>query len=644
MPLKTSYSSSKGQIGPLFQPTLFKKNLSRFWPFMLIYLIYLIMLYPMALHMELSSEYYSPSMAASEVVARFLATIREPFSVFIVALVMALAVFGYLYQNRSANMIHAFPVTRTQLFVTNYVSGLAMMVAVQFICALMMNLVILGSADGMLWAVWVWFGMTVAESIFFYSFACLMVMFTGQLLAGALFYMIWNFVYVAVILLVQLVSSLFAYGITMDMSDFQITPLCPLWYMSGHIGFVYNSSLQSFRTEGTLALVVFVAAAVVFAGLALYIYQRRRIECAGDFLSMKWTAPVFRWGVVLIGGTGCALIFTYMLNTGSTWNGRIVRFVTALVIAGAVLFFASEMFIEKSMRVFHKRIVRECAVCIAVLLAGVAMLHFDVFGIESYVPQTEEISNVMLAWQDQELVSDSPEKIEQLRQLHELLISDISEQKSYTNGDAEYYSAASPEHVWLGYMTLRYEKKDGSVVSRQYSIATENAEFSNELERQLTELFSDAKSVLSATLGYNYQDMDWKVDYASLSADIELEDDPGCYSYEELAMLVDPEKLQTLFEAVCADIDAGAYVPDNDPTELNGELQLSFLTREEKSKLLYAAYSNAGYRLGAVMSATGSAGTTAYVDLNVTERCTHTLEALISIGAIEQADDLRAPR
>ena len=94
---------------------------------------------------------------------------KSIFQLFLVAIVIAAAVFGYLYQSRSANMIHAFPVTRTELFVTNYLSGLALMAIPQLLAALATNLVILGKANSMIWAVWTWFGITFGETIFFFG-------------------------------------------------------------------------------------------------------------------------------------------------------------------------------------------------------------------------------------------------------------------------------------------------------------------------------------------------------------------------------------------------------------------------------------------------------------------------------------------
>lgn len=641
MPSKISYSKN----GSLIQPTMFKKNLTRFWPFMLIYGIYLIILYPMTLHVELSDQYYSISQNAATIVAEHFSMLREPVSIFFMSMLMAMAVFSYLYQSRSANMIHAFPVTRTQLFVTNYASGLIMLLLPQFVCALLTNLVLLGKADSVLWSVWAWFGTTVGETLFFYGFACLMVMFTGQLFTSALFYLIWNLVYVAASALVSVVSSLFLYGVSTDLSVTN-SVLCPLWYMMRRIGLVYNFADGAYGTEGIPALFGFAAVGIVFAVLAWFLYRKRRVECAGDFLSMKWTAPVFRWGVVLIGGTAVALFLTYMFHAYASWNGRVGHFVFWLIVFGAMLFFVSEMFIEKSVRVFKKRIITECVCCIAVLLVGVALLHFDVFGMESYVPQAEQVENAVLAWQNEEVVFDTPEKLAQMEQLHELLVSHISEQKRNTDGNADYTSVVEDNEPWYGFMTLTYELKDGSRVHRQYNIATADAAFSDELQSQLGALFSDSHAFVAAFLGLDHEELDWRMDYVYLEAAMPAEtasEDAGEYTYsmEELAGYETEPEMQAFFEAFCADIDAGAFVPQQEgDSRMDACLNFSFKIREPKSEIRYADASSAGY----VLQEQVANETAAYYNISITERCTHTIDALIELGVIDSVEDLYTER
>ena len=228
-----------------FNKTIFKKNLTRFWPFAVIYGVYLMMVHPMVMYLEISNNMQNGSdIKPWQVVGDHFTGMTEPVSVFLAAIVIAAAVFSYLYQSRSANMIHAFPVTRTELFVTNYLSGLALMAIPQLLAALATNLVIIGKANSMIWAVWTWFGITFGETIFFFGFACFIVMFTGQLLAAGLFYMIWNFLYVASVMLINAVGELMIYGLSGALISAISHPLFPVAYLLRKVGFYMDGSTQ----------------------------------------------------------------------------------------------------------------------------------------------------------------------------------------------------------------------------------------------------------------------------------------------------------------------------------------------------------------------------------------------------------------
>ena len=112
-----------------FNPALFRKNLTRFWPlwggasfigalFPLALLAVLIQsgeLDAIQSPLEITCGYYS-------VVAYLLPVL----SLFYGAL-CALAAWGWLYNPRSVGMFHSLPITRKSLFLTDFLSGMSMM-------------------------------------------------------------------------------------------------------------------------------------------------------------------------------------------------------------------------------------------------------------------------------------------------------------------------------------------------------------------------------------------------------------------------------------------------------------------------------------------------------------------------------------
>ena len=615
-----------------FNPTIYKKNLTRFWPFALLYLVCLILLHPLVIYTEYAGyQYYEDYRTPSMIVMEHFANRSEPVSIFIASIVIAIAVFSYLYQSRSANMIHAFPVTRTQLFVTNYLSGLTLLVLAQFLGALSTNFIILGKANSEIWIVWAWFGMNVLETLFFYSFAVFMVMFTGQLLAAGVFYLIWSFLYIVVISLINSCVSLFIYGLDEELISQNIHPLFPLAYLIDRVGFSTNSEITACNVYGMGIAGIYAIVGLVFAVLAWWIYKKRRIECAGDFLSMKWTAPVFRWGVGIVGGVGCALYVTYLFYDGFG-SSRTVQFVISLLIFCSILFFAAEMFIEKSFRVFHKKLAVECGCLVVVMLIGVSLLHFDAFGVEGYVPDAEDVTMISMSWNYDYVAYEDTAHVKQLCELHQTIVDNLDEIKGSSN-DAE-----EPAETYYAYVSFTYTLEDGAYVSRSYAIQLTDQQLSTQLNGQLEQLTNDADGCLSAVLGLNFKELNWQISYMSISVPVE-DAETGSMYYGPSQEISGEKNQQLIYDAWLADIADGAFT-DSDASSLDGSLTIEFKTDASAGEIRYPKGSTLPYMLDEY-SATDSVS--AYQDILLNDQCTHLIEALKTIGVISDVSDLMIP-
>ena len=111
-----------------FNPTLLRKNLTRFWPLWGL-ASFVGVLFPLALLLdfirrgpravpsaaEFSNMYYS-------VVAGALPVVSLGY-----AILCAMVVWSYLYSARSVSLMHTLPIRREGLFATNFLSGMAMM-------------------------------------------------------------------------------------------------------------------------------------------------------------------------------------------------------------------------------------------------------------------------------------------------------------------------------------------------------------------------------------------------------------------------------------------------------------------------------------------------------------------------------------
>ena len=118
-----------------FNPTLFWKNITRFWPIWASYLVIWFFLIPLSL-MLTDNDYstYSGLVSSSQghfalVTVLRLTQTTVPALCLVYGLISAMALFSYLFQGRAVNLMHALPIRREGLFLTNYLSGLAFTLA-----------------------------------------------------------------------------------------------------------------------------------------------------------------------------------------------------------------------------------------------------------------------------------------------------------------------------------------------------------------------------------------------------------------------------------------------------------------------------------------------------------------------------------
>lgn len=167
-----------------FDKTLFRSQLKHTWPLWLGYTALWLFLVPVMLFSELSA--YQGGYSAADASYLLLNTgVRGGiFISFFFGLFFAMLAFSHLTQSRATNGFHALPVRRETIFLTAYLTGL--------FCQLSTILVtfLLGAAVSAPLHLSFWsvtaaaMGSAMLEAVFFYSFAALCMVMTGQILAA----------------------------------------------------------------------------------------------------------------------------------------------------------------------------------------------------------------------------------------------------------------------------------------------------------------------------------------------------------------------------------------------------------------------------------------------------------------------------
>ena len=293
-----------------FNSTLYRKNLSRFWPIWALYSVIWLFALPLNLLTTIqrgqnwaledlthSLDYFSRvSVGYSLNLGTVLAVIF--------GLLAAMAVFSYLDASRSACMMHALPLRREALFFTNYLSGLSFLLLPN---AAIFGLTLAGEAVGTcldLKALAIWLLVQSASCLFFYSFAVFCAMFTGHLLALPVFYGVLNCLAAIISALMDSVLYLFLYGYNGLSGTTQqaVAWLTPLEKLGGAVSWTQAADSGAYQLAQPAVVAVYAGVGVALSAAALLIYRARQMESAGDVVSVRVVRPIFKYGVAVCAG------------------------------------------------------------------------------------------------------------------------------------------------------------------------------------------------------------------------------------------------------------------------------------------------------------------------------------------------------
>ena len=399
MQSKTSY----------FNATLFRKNLTRFWPLWGL-ASFIGALFPLAVLLDMVHRGWNVLSAPDFTGMYYDAVSAVPVINLVYAALCAMAVWSYLYNARSVGLMHTLPIRREGLFLTNFLSGLSMTLIPYAVTGVLCVVVSLcgGAFDVKGLAVTVL--AVLGESFFYFSSATFVAFITGNAFTMPPLYALLHFL---AVLLDWLISS-FAQGFIFGFSTYYtgvVEWLSPTVYLVNNVrcarqyvevqqtfpdGTPYTSrlltsaDLESFWLIGVYALV-----GLALAALALILYRRRRSETAGDVVAVGWLRPVFRYGVAglcaLLGGQFLYSLFWYGFQQGEYYDT--LPMVVCLLAAGAIGYYGASMLLAKAFKVF-----RGSWKGLGIVLAGCALvccvLHFDLLGVADRVPEASQIQTL----------------------------------------------------------------------------------------------------------------------------------------------------------------------------------------------------------------------------------------------------------
>ena len=543
-----------------FNRELLRGALQRTWPLWAAYTLIWLLLLPVTLFIRLSDRHivYSRPTLSYELLNTGLPTGVMMAAVF--GIFFAMAMFAYLTNSRATNGMHAMPIRREGLFLTHYLAGLFCQVVTLLVSFALAALVTaaFGVFDG--YAVGMGLLLCVLLVLFFYSFGVLCMVCVGQILAGAVFYGILNFLFVGMEVLLRSFAGNFLYGYDGRSSAFSTAPLSPPVEIASSlsVSYVYDGidpiGVRVFHL-GTFA--AYAAAGLVLAALALLLYRKRRSEMTGNTVAIGWLRPVFKYGVALCSAFSLGQLLSYFVFelTDSTYTaGALIGTIACMIFAGLIGYYAAEMLLKKSFRVFKTSWKGALATSAVLILIGLSF-PLDLTGYQTRVPEQSDIVSATVDLYGGNVSGSfnlsGQESIALLRDAHCAVITDKARQ-------TEYNRRYVPFNGDTCMLRITYELADGTELFRSYDLSIDEALLSDPSspESALTKLANCTEITRARVLGGWVPDHLEELRITGGYLNCSYYSD-GKYSHSQEAEL-NAAQANSAFTALMQDCDAGS--------------------------------------------------------------------------------------
>lgn len=411
------------------EKAVFRKNITRFVPVWAIYSVFLLI----SLMTIRGNNNMNGLPHALADFSNFMCFVNGVY-----ALVCALTLFGDLFNSRMCNAIHALPLRRESWFGVHALTGLCFSVVPNFVFALFM----IPCGESMNW---LWLVLSTLQFLLCFGTALLCIQLTGSRFAATVVYGLIHF---GALLIFWLIESLYVPMLPgVEVHIDLVAILCPLVNYMQNIPVMSSFDMELdayviiYNSTGWINLSIMAAVGVAFGGLALLLYRRRQLECAGDFMAVKVLNPVF----LAIYSLVVAALFHGMCELfldGDTW--------VFLLLGLAVGYFTGQMLLSRTTRVFGIKYLRGLAVLVLCFLLSFVVTFLDPINITGWVPEADHVSAVMI---NNKEITD-PALVEQVILFHEEVTKDY-----------DGYDNHSDRQI-----TLAYRMKSGRIVRRAYWI------------------------------------------------------------------------------------------------------------------------------------------------------------------------------
>ena len=468
--------------------TVLRKNLTRFAPAWILYTLCLMLGMALMYVNDDNDFWFANNMGELIQYSSIINLIYAP--------LVAMLLFGDLYNSRMCNALHAMPLKRGCWFGTHVISGLLFsLIPTAVFCGLSVPLLADTCVVGGEWiALWTFLGMNLTYLCFF-GIAVFSVFCAGNRFTMAAMYALLNGGAFVAWFLIDTIYTPMLYGVvTPTMLVENLTPVYHLTQAACVELESYRDLVERYQNDllnmtanfwllpkGWLTLAFWAAVGAAFMALGRLLYRSRKLECAGDAMAAKALEPVF-----LVCFSLCAAAFVVLFLQMFFGSSTIDQLQALFLICGLVVgWFAAKMIIERTVRVFRFKNWLGLFALAVVLAGSLAMTRFDVFGIGTWTPDAEDVKSASFGYSMYRGMSEEltdKEDIEAVIRLQELALEEkLEESGGYPvidgvvqprfiteTMDGEELDAL--EYRYASVIYIYYNMKNGRTVEREYVI------------------------------------------------------------------------------------------------------------------------------------------------------------------------------
>ncbi|MFA7637038.1 MAG: DUF6449 domain-containing protein, partial [Monoglobales bacterium] len=381
----------------------------------------------------------------------------------IVPTVVGLLVFRIIHSKKSSIFTHSLPVCRNAIFISTVAGALTLMAVPVILNGLILTIMSLTAYSALFTAgscmVWILINLLTL----FIMFACtsFVSVLTGNSFAMVVLNLLIHTIVPIAMGAITVISTLFLYGFS-ENAEF-------IWRIISHIPVVQMVSCaenlaRAYENNAAMFdinMLYNVIGAIILYGASLYLYKKRNLETAEDVAGFKVLNPIFKYLITTLGTISVFSIFSMFIEESP------IGFTAIVLILTAIFYFALEMILKKSLKVFksYKGFIGFCAV-FGIIITIFSATSF--FGFETRVPSADDVKSVVVYeyYNNEAPSSEQATVIEEAVKIQSEL---TREDKIYTISP-EISRNRRAEYTYNTRINIKYNLKNGKVLSRTYLI------------------------------------------------------------------------------------------------------------------------------------------------------------------------------